>query len=93
MAVIARLRGGEWFNFLSTHHPEMAEAVQIYYTYYHLSQVQIINDYNVLYCLLLYFHRSLNGYRGVLTPEHRKMFEIADNNSDNVRSELRRVFP
>ncbi len=93
MAVIARLRGGEWFNFLSTHHPEMAEAVQIYYTYYHPSQVRIINDYDVIHYLSFYINTILNGYRGDLTPEHRKMFEIADNNSDNVRSELRRVFP
>ncbi len=96
MAVIARLRGGEWFNFLSTHYPEMAEAVHTFYTKYYMKNIKIISDDDVEFCLLNYFHWKLSGHYGasrILTPEHRKMFDIAFNNSYNVLAELRRVFP
>ncbi len=89
----APLDGTSLYDYLRTHYPEMAESVRIYYEEYHSSHIQMINDYDVINYLSLYINTILNGSRRVLTPEHRKMFEIADNNSDNVLSELRRVFP
>ncbi len=89
----APLDGTSRYDYLRTHYHEMAESVRIYYEEYHSSHIQIINDYDVIHYLSFYINTILNGGRRVLTPEHRKMFVIALNNSDNVRSELTRVFP
>jgi hypothetical protein len=93
MAVSAPLDGSQRYDYLSTHYPEMAESVRIYYEEYHSSHVRVIIDYDVMAYLSFYIDMILNGHRGDLTPEHRKMFEIADNNSNTVRSNLRSVFP
>ncbi len=92
MAVSAPLDGSQRYDYLSTHYPEMARSVSIYYEEYHHSYVGVINDYDVMVYLQYYIDTILNGSRGDLTLEHQQMFEIALNNSNTVLSNIRSKF-